>query len=86
MKFTDDDVKRLKKCIPPIGGLRIGLYAYITPEFDDDGSQNVDGHMKSFDVDALLARLEAAEAVCHVHGFDTSKSGEYLAWLRSKGE
>ena len=34
---------------------------------------------------ALLARLDAAEALCNIHGFDTVKLEEWKVWNKACG-
>jgi hypothetical protein len=37
-------------------------------------------------IEALLTRLEAAEAVCHLHGADTDKPWQYKNWCKVSGK
>lgn len=49
IRFTDDDLKRLKECLKSIGHLNLNAYTRSGQEW--------------FDIQALLARLEAADDV-----------------------
>lgn len=50
--FTDEDLMRLKECVHPVTGLKVGFF---NPPRTT---------MISFDIETLIARLEAAEKVC----------------------
>lgn len=81
MKFTDDDLKRLKEKIK------------VSDDSDDETL------IMSADITALLARLEASEAIVKIEDFPcrldhsgncqthfVSNPCEYETWRKAKGE
>jgi hypothetical protein len=74
MTFTDDDLKRVKGEIPK------GMAGY---GFDDMDTFTME------DLQALIARLEAAEAVIRVtdeHGFNDRAFDVYETWRKAAGK
>ena len=83
MKFTDDDLKRLKEYIG-----KGELYQFLDDEHE--GNEIDESEDNYVSINALLARLDAAEelaqeAMCHCK-YDCDECGKMkTAWQKSKG-